>query len=125
MYYTRHIQYTSSGEFLNYCSRYSAGMRGPPTSGAPPVSAAQPYSQFGQSEVQNGPPSMGAPPQRSRFRVFLLRDIFLKTLFMEPNLSAEVKWLKSAVETLSPKPGFSNASISLNDLLVLLKVRFV
>ncbi|XP_072523513.1 protein transport protein Sec24C isoform X4 [Salminus brasiliensis] len=40
------------------------GMRGPPTSGAPPVSAAQAYSQFGQSEVQNGPPPMGAPQQR-------------------------------------------------------------
>ncbi|KAL6475430.1 hypothetical protein MHYP_G00164700 [Metynnis hypsauchen] len=39
------------------------GMRGPPTSGAPPVSAAQAYSQFGQSDIQNGPPPMGAPPQ--------------------------------------------------------------
>ncbi|XP_007259393.3 protein transport protein Sec24C isoform X4 [Astyanax mexicanus] len=41
------------------------GVRGPPTSGAPPVSAAQAYSQFGQGEVQNGPPAMGPPPQRS------------------------------------------------------------
>ncbi|XP_055031587.2 protein transport protein Sec24C isoform X3 [Misgurnus anguillicaudatus] len=40
------------------------GMRGPPTSGAPPVSAAQNYSQFGQGDAQNGPPPMGAPPQR-------------------------------------------------------------
>uniref|UniRef100_A0A8C2AR98 SEC24 homolog C, COPII coat complex component n=1 Tax=Cyprinus carpio TaxID=7962 RepID=A0A8C2AR98_CYPCA len=40
------------------------GMRGPPTSGAPPVSGAQSYSQFGQGETQNGPPPMGAPPQR-------------------------------------------------------------
>uniref|UniRef100_A0A672LJR2 Protein transport protein Sec24C-like n=1 Tax=Sinocyclocheilus grahami TaxID=75366 RepID=A0A672LJR2_SINGR len=40
------------------------GMRGPPTSGAPPVSGAQNYSQFGQGETQNGPPPMGAPPQR-------------------------------------------------------------
>ncbi|XP_051530064.1 protein transport protein Sec24C-like isoform X11 [Myxocyprinus asiaticus] len=40
------------------------GMRGPPTSGAPPVSGAQNYSQFGQGDVQNGPPPMGAPPQR-------------------------------------------------------------
>uniref|UniRef100_A0A8C2AP31 SEC24 homolog C, COPII coat complex component n=1 Tax=Cyprinus carpio TaxID=7962 RepID=A0A8C2AP31_CYPCA len=39
-------------------------MRGPPTSGAPPVSGAQSYSQFGQGETQNGPPPMGAPPQR-------------------------------------------------------------
>ncbi|XP_051530060.1 protein transport protein Sec24C-like isoform X7 [Myxocyprinus asiaticus] len=39
------------------------GMRGPPTSGAPPVSGAQNYSQFGQGDVQNGPPPMGAPPQ--------------------------------------------------------------
>uniref|UniRef100_A0A8B9L0Z3 SEC24 homolog C, COPII coat complex component n=1 Tax=Astyanax mexicanus TaxID=7994 RepID=A0A8B9L0Z3_ASTMX len=42
------------------------GVRGPPTSGAPPVSAAQAYSQFGQGEVQNGPPAMGPPPQRSQ-----------------------------------------------------------
>lgn len=62
--------------FLNDNPLYSAGMRGPPTSGAPPVSAAQPYSQFGQSDVQNGPPSMGAPPQRSRFGLFVLRDVF-------------------------------------------------
>uniref|UniRef100_A0A8C1Z6Q4 SEC24 homolog C, COPII coat complex component n=1 Tax=Cyprinus carpio TaxID=7962 RepID=A0A8C1Z6Q4_CYPCA len=40
------------------------GTRGPPTSGAPPVSGAQNYSQFGQGENQNGPPPMGAPPQR-------------------------------------------------------------
>uniref|UniRef100_A0AAR2IK10 SEC24 homolog C, COPII coat complex component n=1 Tax=Pygocentrus nattereri TaxID=42514 RepID=A0AAR2IK10_PYGNA len=40
------------------------GMRGPPTSGAPPVSAAQAYSQFGQGDIQNGPPPLGAPPQR-------------------------------------------------------------
>uniref|UniRef100_A0AAR2KMK5 SEC24 homolog C, COPII coat complex component n=1 Tax=Pygocentrus nattereri TaxID=42514 RepID=A0AAR2KMK5_PYGNA len=43
------------------------GMRGPPTSGAPPVSAAQAYSQFGQGDIQNGPPPLGAPPQRSVF----------------------------------------------------------
>ncbi|XP_066519103.1 protein transport protein Sec24C isoform X4 [Hoplias malabaricus] len=42
----------------------SQGMRGPPTSGAPPASAAQAYSQFGQVDLQNGPPPMGAPPQR-------------------------------------------------------------
>ncbi|XP_051523292.1 protein transport protein Sec24C isoform X4 [Myxocyprinus asiaticus] len=40
------------------------GMRGPPTSGAPPVSDAQSYSPFGQGDIQNGPPPMGAPPQR-------------------------------------------------------------
>ncbi|CAM4711389.1 hypothetical protein PO909_012523 [Leuciscus waleckii] len=40
------------------------GMRGPPTSGAPPVSGAQNYSQFGHGETQNGPPPMGAPQQR-------------------------------------------------------------
>uniref|UniRef100_A0A671RND6 Protein transport protein Sec24C-like n=1 Tax=Sinocyclocheilus anshuiensis TaxID=1608454 RepID=A0A671RND6_9TELE len=39
------------------------GVRGPPTSGAPSVSGAQSYSQFGQGETQNGPPPMGAPPQ--------------------------------------------------------------
>ncbi|XP_051959178.1 protein transport protein Sec24C isoform X1 [Xyrauchen texanus] len=40
------------------------GMRGPPTSGAPPVSDAQSYSPFGIGDIQNGPPPMGAPPQR-------------------------------------------------------------
>ncbi|XP_056324942.1 protein transport protein Sec24C isoform X3 [Danio aesculapii] len=40
------------------------GMRGSPTSEAPPVSGAQSYSQFGQGETQNGPPPMVAPPQR-------------------------------------------------------------
>ncbi|XP_051530063.1 protein transport protein Sec24C-like isoform X10 [Myxocyprinus asiaticus] len=44
-------------------SPLNLGMRGPPTSGAPPVSGAQNYSQFGQGDVQNGPPPMGAPPQ--------------------------------------------------------------
>nr|ADF30257.1 Sec24 family member C [Danio rerio] len=39
------------------------GMREPPTSGTPPVSGAQSYSQFGQGETQNGPPPMVAPPQ--------------------------------------------------------------
>uniref|UniRef100_A0A8C1RH37 SEC24 homolog C, COPII coat complex component n=1 Tax=Cyprinus carpio TaxID=7962 RepID=A0A8C1RH37_CYPCA len=38
------------------------GTRGPPTSGAPPVSGAQNYSQFGQGENQNGPPPMGPLP---------------------------------------------------------------
>ncbi|XP_056089659.1 protein transport protein Sec24C isoform X2 [Rhinichthys klamathensis goyatoka] len=49
---------------LSSSSPLDLGMRGPPTSGAPPVSAAQNYSQFGQGETQNGPPPMGAPPQR-------------------------------------------------------------
>ncbi|KAM9462483.1 protein transport protein Sec24C isoform 2-T2 [Clarias gariepinus] len=49
---------------LSSSSPLDLGMRGPPTSGAPPLSAPQPFSQFGQSDVQNGPPSMGAPPQR-------------------------------------------------------------
>ncbi|KAF4084974.1 hypothetical protein AMELA_G00112270 [Ameiurus melas] len=53
-----------NGPASNYQTGPPQGMRGPPTSGAPPVSAAQSYSQFGQSDVQNGPPSMGAPPQR-------------------------------------------------------------
>lgn len=80
-YYTQlYIVYNKfrkcKGEFLNYVSLCSAGMRGPPTSGAPLLSTAQPYSQFGQSDVQNGPPSMGAPPQRLRFSVFLLRNVF-------------------------------------------------
>lgn len=53
---------------INYLIIYCwscKGTRGPPTSGAPPVSGAQNYSQFGQGENQNGPPPMGAPPQRS------------------------------------------------------------
>ncbi|XP_026078174.1 protein transport protein Sec24C-like isoform X2 [Carassius auratus] len=49
---------------LSSSSPLDLGMRGPPTSGAPPVSGAQSYSQFGQGETQNGPPPMGAPPQR-------------------------------------------------------------
>ncbi|XP_051771565.1 protein transport protein Sec24C isoform X5 [Ctenopharyngodon idella] len=49
---------------LSSSSPLDLGMRGPPTSGAPPVSGAQNYSQFGQGETQNGPPPMGAPPQR-------------------------------------------------------------
>ncbi|XP_026996265.2 protein transport protein Sec24C isoform X2 [Tachysurus fulvidraco] len=49
---------------LSSSSQLDLGMRGPQTPNAPPVSAAQPYSQFGQSDVQNGPPSMGAPSQR-------------------------------------------------------------
>ncbi|KAK3559510.1 hypothetical protein QTP86_013685 [Hemibagrus guttatus] len=53
-----------NGPASNYQTGPPQGMRGPPTSGAPPVSAAQPYSQFGQTDVQNGPPSMGVPPQR-------------------------------------------------------------
>ncbi|KAF5906409.1 protein transport protein Sec24C isoform X1, partial [Clarias magur] len=53
-----------NGPASNYQTGPPQGMRGPPTSGAPPLSAPQPFSQFGQSDVQNGPPSMGAPPQR-------------------------------------------------------------
>ncbi|XP_062859044.1 protein transport protein Sec24C isoform X2 [Trichomycterus rosablanca] len=54
-----------NGPASNYQSGPHQGMRGPPTSDAPPVSAAQPYSQFGQGDVQNGPPPpMGAPSQR-------------------------------------------------------------
>ncbi|XP_026097752.1 protein transport protein Sec24C-like isoform X2 [Carassius auratus] len=49
---------------LSSSSPLDLGMRGPPTSGAPPVSGAQNYSQFGQGETQNGPPPMVAPPQR-------------------------------------------------------------
>ncbi|XP_066519101.1 protein transport protein Sec24C isoform X2 [Hoplias malabaricus] len=49
---------------LSSSSPLDLGMRGPPTSGAPPASAAQAYSQFGQVDLQNGPPPMGAPPQR-------------------------------------------------------------
>ncbi|XP_026770806.3 protein transport protein Sec24C isoform X1 [Pangasianodon hypophthalmus] len=49
---------------LSSSSPLDLGVRGPPTTGAPPASAAQPYSQFGTSDIQNGPPSMGAPPQR-------------------------------------------------------------
>ncbi|XP_046709553.1 protein transport protein Sec24C isoform X1 [Silurus meridionalis] len=49
---------------LSSSSPLDLGMRGPPTSSAPQAPAAQPYSQFGQSDIQNGPPSMGAPPQR-------------------------------------------------------------
>uniref|UniRef100_A0A8C1VUY8 SEC24 homolog C, COPII coat complex component n=1 Tax=Cyprinus carpio TaxID=7962 RepID=A0A8C1VUY8_CYPCA len=48
----------------NDCDWLRKCTRGPPTSGAPPVSGAQNYSQFGQGENQNGPPPMGAPPQR-------------------------------------------------------------
>ncbi|XP_058262296.1 protein transport protein Sec24C isoform X2 [Hemibagrus wyckioides] len=68
--YTPYASFPSKALAANLVSDLSSsspldlGMRGPPTSGAPPVSAAQPYSQFGQSDVQNGPPSMGAPPQR-------------------------------------------------------------
>ncbi|XP_026869134.2 protein transport protein Sec24C isoform X3 [Electrophorus electricus] len=40
------------------------GMRGPPTSGPPPVSGTQAYSQFGQGDTQNGPPPMAALQQR-------------------------------------------------------------
>ncbi|XP_076007622.1 protein transport protein Sec24C isoform X2 [Genypterus blacodes] len=32
--------------------------RGPPTSGLPPASAPQPYTQYSQGNVQNGPPPM-------------------------------------------------------------------
>ncbi|XP_030629651.1 protein transport protein Sec24C isoform X1 [Chanos chanos] len=39
-------------------------LRGAPGSGAPPVSAAQAFSQYGQGDVQNGPPPMSAPAQR-------------------------------------------------------------
>ncbi|XP_051523291.1 protein transport protein Sec24C isoform X3 [Myxocyprinus asiaticus] len=49
---------------LSSSSPLDLGMRGPPTSGAPPVSDAQSYSPFGQGDIQNGPPPMGAPPQR-------------------------------------------------------------
>ncbi|TSK14801.1 Protein transport protein Sec24C [Bagarius yarrelli] len=49
---------------LSSSSPLDLGVRGPPTSGAPPVSAAQPHLQFGQTDVQNGPPSMSAPQQR-------------------------------------------------------------
>ncbi|KAJ8248460.1 hypothetical protein GJAV_G00242250 [Gymnothorax javanicus] len=38
--------------------------RQPPTSGAPPVSAPQTYSNYPQGGVLNGPPSMGSQPQR-------------------------------------------------------------
>lgn len=40
--------------------------RGPPTSGAPPVSAPQPYNQYSHSQagVQNGPPLMTQAPPR-------------------------------------------------------------
>ncbi|KAA0724984.1 Protein transport protein [Triplophysa tibetana] len=47
---------------LSSSSPLDLGMRGPPTSGAPPVTPAQNYSQFG--DTQNGPPPMGAPTQR-------------------------------------------------------------
>uniref|UniRef100_A0A4W4EYL7 Protein transport protein Sec24C n=1 Tax=Electrophorus electricus TaxID=8005 RepID=A0A4W4EYL7_ELEEL len=42
------------------------GMRGPPTSGPPPVSGTQAYSQFGQGDTQNGPPPMAALPSVSQ-----------------------------------------------------------
>ncbi|XP_017213967.2 protein transport protein Sec24C isoform X2 [Danio rerio] len=48
---------------LSSSSPLDLGMREPPTSGTPPVSGAQSYSQFGQGETQNGPPPMVAPPQ--------------------------------------------------------------
>ncbi|XP_029933101.1 protein transport protein Sec24C isoform X2 [Myripristis murdjan] len=38
--------------------------RGPPTSGPPPVSAPQPYSQYSQGDMQNGPPTMTQAPPR-------------------------------------------------------------
>ncbi|KAI3365115.1 hypothetical protein L3Q82_010226, partial [Scortum barcoo] len=40
--------------------------RGPPTSGAPPVSAPQPYNQYShsQGDMQNGPPSFTQAPPR-------------------------------------------------------------
>ncbi|XP_019963557.2 protein transport protein Sec24C isoform X1 [Paralichthys olivaceus] len=40
--------------------------RGPPTSGPPPVSAPQPYSQYShsQGDMQNGPPPMTQAPTR-------------------------------------------------------------
>ncbi|KAM3591988.1 uncharacterized protein V6R79_010919 [Siganus canaliculatus] len=38
--------------------------RGPPVSGAPPVSAPQAYSQYSQGGVQNGPPLMTQAPPR-------------------------------------------------------------
>ncbi|XP_073345156.1 protein transport protein Sec24C isoform X1 [Pagrus major] len=40
--------------------------RGPPASGAPPVSAPQPYNQYSQSQgdMQNGPPLMTQAPPR-------------------------------------------------------------
>ncbi|XP_029311491.1 protein transport protein Sec24C isoform X3 [Cottoperca gobio] len=38
--------------------------RGPPTSGAPPVSAPQPYNQYSQGDMQNGPPPMTQSPPR-------------------------------------------------------------
>ncbi|XP_051968721.1 protein transport protein Sec24C-like isoform X3 [Xyrauchen texanus] len=44
-------------------SPLNLGMRGPPTSGAPPVSGAQNYAQFWQGDIQNGPPPMGATSQ--------------------------------------------------------------
>uniref|UniRef100_A0A8C9XWF1 SEC24 homolog C, COPII coat complex component n=1 Tax=Sander lucioperca TaxID=283035 RepID=A0A8C9XWF1_SANLU len=38
--------------------------RGPPTSGAPPISAPQPYNQYSQGDMQNGPPPMTQAPPR-------------------------------------------------------------
>ncbi|XP_035262282.1 protein transport protein Sec24C isoform X1 [Anguilla anguilla] len=39
-------------------------VQAPPVSRAPPVSAPQAYSQYGQGDVQNGPPSATNQPQR-------------------------------------------------------------
>ncbi|XP_056152852.1 protein transport protein Sec24C [Lampris incognitus] len=39
-------------------------VRGPPTSGPPPVSASQAYSHYSQGDMQNGPPPMAQAPPR-------------------------------------------------------------
>lgn len=92
-------------------------MRGPPTSGAPPVSAAQPYSQFGQSDIQNGPPSMGAPPQRLKFSVFIRRDVLKHCHITQLECRNEIK---SAVLTL-PQAWVMNASIYLLNFIIFVK----
>lgn len=51
---------------LIFCPCILGPARGPPTSGAPPVSAPQTFNQYsqGQGDMQNGPPRMTQAPAR-------------------------------------------------------------